>query len=136
MQRNMSRGALLGALLAGLTLVLAACGGSVSNGNLVTGPTSQSMPLVMSDASSEDWAVIGVKVLGIALLPQGGGGAVTVWTAPSPAPDVNLEQLDQLRVLLGNAIVAFGANTGAVLTIRANPGDVLLAAAEYRARSF
>src|SRR5438132_145334 len=136
MQRNMSRGALLGALLAGLTLVLAACGGSGSNGNLVTGPTSQSMPLVMSDASSDDWAVIGVKVLGIALLPQGGGGAVTVWTAPTPAPYVNLEQLDQLGELLGNVSVPVGTYTGAVLTIGANPGDLLLTASENPASSF
>src|SRR5438067_10860787 len=121
MQRNMSRGALLGALLAGLTLVLAACGGSVSNGNLVTGPTSQSMPLVMSDASSEDWAVIWVKVLGIALLPQGGGGAVTVWTAPTPAPYVNLEQLDQLRELHGDVHAPGGSYTAAELTIGADP---------------
>src|SRR5439155_25852948 len=110
-------------------LVLAACGGSGSNGNLVTGPTSQSMPLVMSDASSDDWAVIGVKVLGIALLPQGGGGAVTVWTAPTPAPYVNLEQLDQLGELLGNVSVPVGTYTGAVLTIGANPGDLLLTVA-------
>src|SRR5437588_414750 len=136
MQRNMPRGALLGALLAGLTLVLAACGGSGSNGNLVTGPTSQSMPLVMSDASSDDWAVIGVKVLGIALLPQGGGGAVTVWTAPTPAPYVNLEQLDQLGELLGNVSVPVGTYTGAVLTIGANPGDLLLTASENPASSF
>ena len=136
MQRNMSRGALLGALLAGLTLVLAACGGSGSNGNLVTGPTSQSMPLVMSDASSDDWAVIGVKVLGIALLPQGGAGAVTVWTAPTPAPYVNLEQLDQLGELLGNVSVPVGTYTGAVLTIGANPGDLLLTASENPAGSF
>ncbi len=135
MQRNMSRGALLGALLAGLTLVLAACGGSGSNGNLVTGPTSQSMPLVMSDASSDDWAVIGVKVLGIALLPQGGGGAVTVWTAPTPAPYVNLEQLDQLGELLGNVSVPVGTYTGALLTVGANPGDLLLTASENPASS-
>src|SRR5947209_3894420 len=136
MQRNMSRGALLGALLAGVTLVLAACGGSGSNGNLVTGPTSQSMPLVMSDASSDDWAVIGVKVLGIALLPQGGAGAVTVWTAPTPAPYVNLEQLDQLGELLGNVSGPVGTYTGAVLTIGANPGDLLLTASENPASSF
>src|SRR5204862_6421748 len=129
MQRNMSRGALLGALLAGLTLVLAAGGGPGANGNLVTGPTSQSMPLVMSDASSEDWAVIGVKLLSIALVPQGGGGAVTVWSAPSPAPYVNLEQLDQLGEILGNVSVPVGTYTGAVLTIGANPGDLLLTVA-------
>jgi Domain of unknown function (DUF4382)/Domain of unknown function (DUF5666) len=136
MQRNMSRGALLGALLAGLTVVLAACGGSGSNGNLSTGPTSQSMPLVMSDASSDDWAVIGVRVLSIALLPQGGGSAVTVWTAPTPAPYVNLEQLDQLGELLGNVSVPLGTYTGAVLTIGVNPGDVLLTVSENPASGF
>src|SRR5438045_7371430 len=103
MSHNMSIVVCLFARLAELTLVLAACGGSGSNGNLVTGPTSQSMPLVMSDASSEDWAVIGVKVLGIALLPQGGGGALTVWTAPSPAPYVNLEQLDRKSTRLNSS---------------------------------
>ncbi|HEX4647806.1 MAG TPA: DUF4382 domain-containing protein [Steroidobacteraceae bacterium] len=84
---------------------------------------------MISDASSDDWAVIGVKVLSIALQPQGGGSAVTVWTAPNPAPYVNLEQLDQLGEILGNVSVADGTYTGAVLTIAANPGDVLLTVA-------
>jgi hypothetical protein len=88
------------------------------------------VPLVISDASSEDWALIGVKVLSIALVPQGGGAAVTVWTAPTPAPYLNLEQLDQLGEILGNVSVPVGTYTGAVLTIGANPGDVLLTASE------
>jgi len=39
---------------------------------------------------------------------------VTVWTAPSPAPFVNLEQLDQLGEILGNVSVPVGTYTGAV----------------------
>jgi Domain of unknown function (DUF4382) len=129
MRRNMSS-ALYGALLTGLTLALVGCGGgSGSSPSLSPGPTSQNVPLVISDASSDDWAVIGVKVLSIALLPQGGGSAVTVWTAPTPAPYVNLEQLDQLGEILGNVDVPNGTYTGAVLTIGANPGDVLLTVA-------
>ena len=128
MQRIMSRGA-LGALVTGLTLALAACGGGSGSTNFSPGPTAQNVPLVISDASSDDWAVIGVKVLSIALQPQGGGSAVTVWTAPSPAPYVNLEQLDQLGEILGNVSVPEGTYTGAVLTIAANPGDILLTVA-------
>src|SRR5246127_2530107 len=117
MQRNMSS-ALYSALLTGLTLALAGCGGgSGSSPSFTPGPTSQNVPLVISDASSDDWAVIGVKVLSIALLPQGGGSAVTVWTGPTAAPYVNLEQLDQLGEILGNVNVPNGTYTGAVLTI-------------------
>jgi len=87
------------------------------------------MPLTISDASSDDWGIIGVKVLSIALVPQGGGSAVTVWTAPTPAPYVNLEQLDQLGEILGNVSVPVGTYTGAVITIGANPGDLLLTVA-------
>src|SRR5437660_133890 len=84
------------------------------------------MPLTISDASSAGWAAIGVKLLSIALVPQGGGSAVTVWSAPSPAPYVNVEQLDQLGEILGNVSVPVGTYTGALLTISANPGDLLL----------
>ena len=48
------------------------------------GPESVNVPLLISDAASEDWAAIGVKVLSIALVPQGGGGIVPVYTAPNP----------------------------------------------------
>jgi hypothetical protein len=92
-------------------------------------PMSGTMPLTISDASSDDWATIGVKVLSIALVPQGGGSAVTVWSAPAAAPYVNLEQLDQLGELLGNVSVPVGTYTAAVLTIGANPGDLLLTVA-------
>ncbi len=87
------------------------------------------MPLMISDATSDDWATVGVRVLSIALVPQGGGSAVSVWTAPSPAPYVNLEELDQLSEILGNVSVPVGTYTAAVLTLSANPGDVLLTTA-------
>ncbi len=94
-------------------------------------PASQTgnVSIMISDASSEDWATIGVKVLSIALVPQGGGSNVTVYTAPTTVPLVNLAQLDQIAEILGNASVPVGTYTGAVLTIGANAGDVLLTVA-------
>jgi hypothetical protein len=87
------------------------------------------MSVLISDASSEDWATIGVKILSIALIPQGGGTNATVYTAPSPAPVVNLAELDQIAEILGNVSVPTGTYTGAVLTVSANSGDVLLTVA-------
>ncbi|MGP8178799.1 MAG: hypothetical protein ACLQFF_13120 [Steroidobacteraceae bacterium] len=83
----------------------------------------------MSDASSDDWALVGVQVLSIALVPQGGGDNVTVFTASSDAPYLNLEQLDNLGEILGNVSVPVGTYTGAVVTVGGNPGDVLLTVA-------
>ena len=112
--------------------LIAACGGGGNSGNMPNPmPTSQNgtVSMVITDASSEDWATIGVKVLSIALVPQGGGGNVAVYTAPRTVPLVNLAQLDQIAEILGNATVPAGTYTGAVLTISANPGDVLLTVA-------
>ena len=73
--------------------VLAACNGGGSSGGSMnpppSAPQSANVSMLISDASSEDWATIGVKVLSIALVPQGGGSNITVYTAPSPAPTVN-----------------------------------------------
>jgi hypothetical protein len=116
------------ALIAGFAASLAACGGGgssdLSSGS--TGASSAHMAVMMSDASSNDWATIGVKVQSIALTPQGGGAQVTVYSAPAQAPMVNLEQLDQISEILGNATIPAGTYTAATLTIRANPGDVAL----------
>ena len=110
--------------------LLAACSGGGSSGSSTSAPsaTVQTTPVSMliSDASTQDWATIGVKILSIALVPQGGGANVTVYTAPTPSPVVNLVELDQIAELLGNASVPVGTYTGAVLTVSANPGDVLL----------
>jgi hypothetical protein len=128
MNRIMLRRAINSALLAGITAVFAACsgGGSGATSSGVTAATTGSVPVLVSDASSDDWAVIGVRVLSIALVPQGGGSAVTVWTAPAQAPYVNLEELDQIAEILGNANVPVGTYSAALLTLSANPGDVLL----------
>src|ERR1700689_5137848 len=113
--------------------VLAACGGGGSSGGSMSSPPSApqsaNVSMLVSDASTEDWATIGVKVLSIALVPQGGGTNVTVYTAPTMAPTINLAQLDQIAEILGNASVPVGTYTAAVLTVSANPGDVLLTVA-------
>jgi hypothetical protein len=112
------------------TLLAACSGGGGSSGSSTSAPsaTVQTTPVAMlvSDASTQDWATIGVKILSIALVPQGGGANVTVYTAPTPAPVLNLVELDQIAELLGNVNVPVGTYTGAVLTVSANPGDVLL----------
>ena len=133
MQLILVKRAVCSALAAGVAVTLTACGGGGSGSSAVTTsgtttPPAQtgSVPLMVSDASSDDWATIGVKILSIALVPQGGGTAVTVYTAPSPAPMVNLEQLDQIAEILGNVTVPVGTYTGATLTISGNPGDVAL----------
>jgi hypothetical protein len=116
-----------GALLTGL----AACGGGGGYGSATpNNPAAQSVsvPMVISDDSNQDWATIGVKILSIALVPQGGGSNITVYTAPNPVPVTNLVDLDQIGELLATASVPAGTYTGAVLTVGANPGDVQLVA--------
>jgi Domain of unknown function (DUF4382) len=113
---------------------LAGCGsGSGSTNPAGSGsgstPTAQvgNVALMVSDAPAQDWALVGVKVESIALVPQGGGSNVTVYSATAAsAPYVNLVELDQLSEILGNASVPVGTYTGAVITVGGNPGDVLL----------
>jgi hypothetical protein len=117
--------------------LLAACGGggSDSSGGSAASTTTSTqtqtanLAVMVSDASSEDWATIGVKIMSIALIPQGGGANVTVYTAPSPVPVTNLVLLDQIDDLLGNTAIPLGNYTGAILTVSANPGDLLLTTA-------
>jgi hypothetical protein len=118
-------------LLAGFAAALTACGGAGSDSMLGSnaGTQNAAVSLLVSDASSEDWGTIGVRILSIALVPQGGGNNITVFTAPAAAPMVNLAALDQLGEIIGNASVPVGTYTGAVLTISGNAGDVLLTAA-------
>jgi uncharacterized protein DUF4382 len=135
MQRIMLRSAIYSAVLVALGGGLAACGGGGGGGSASSTsstPPAQSMaamPLVISDGPSDDWACVGVELLSIALIPQGGGAAVTVWTAPSQTTYINLAELDQIGEILGNVTVPAGTYTGAVLTIGGNPGDVLLTVA-------
>jgi hypothetical protein len=112
--------------------ILAACGGGGSGGSVGStmpqgsAPQNANVAVLVSDASSEDWATIGVKILSIALIPQGGGSNVTVYTAPTPTPVTNLVMLDQLDEILGNTSIPVGTYTGAVLTVSGNAGDILL----------
>ena len=121
--------------LSAAAALLAACGGGGgSSGSTLPPPTATvsqtgNLSMMLTDASSEDWATIGVKVLSIALIPQGGGSNVTVYTAPATAPMVNLAQLDQIAEILGNTSVPAGSYSGAVLTVGANAGDILLTVA-------
>src|SRR5579863_3746885 len=114
----------LGLLLATMPLLSVACGSSMLGGG--GGGQTGNVNLMVSDASTEDWATIGVKILSISLIPQGGGTPVNVFTAPSPVPTTNLVQLDQLSELLGTLSAPAGTYTGAILTIGANAGDVTL----------
>jgi hypothetical protein len=120
------------AVCATLVASISACGGgggssdpSSSLGSSPPPQTSQ-MAMIISDASSDDWATVGVKIMSISLMPQGGGSPVTVYTAPSTPPMVNLEQLDQIGEVLGNVMVPVGSYTGATITVSGNPGDVEL----------
>jgi Domain of unknown function (DUF4382) len=117
----------LALVTATIILTLVACGGGSSTtqtNNNNSNPQNGNMSIVVSDASAEDWSAIDVKVMSIALTPQSGGSPVTVYTAPSPAPMLNLVELDQLGELLGNIPVPAGTYTQATLTLSANPGDV------------
>ena len=135
MQNYLLRRAVRIALLAGVTASLAACGGSGSSGSgtsststtSTTTSSSPQMAVMMSDASSDDWATIGVEVQSIALVPQGGGSPVSVYAPAQPAM-VNLVELDQISEILANATVPAGTYTAAILTLSANPGDVSLTA--------
>jgi len=116
---------------------LAACGGgsggadsaAVGSSDMPTAQTGD-VALMLSDAPAQDWALIGVKIESIALVPQGGGSDVTVYTADAASgPYVNLVQLDQLSEILGNVSVPVGTYTGAEIRVGGNPGDVLLTTA-------
>ena len=105
---------------------LGGCGGSGTGSTPVT-PQSGTVPLLVSDAPSENWAMIGVKVLSVTLTPQGGGNAVAVYTAPrNGAPLLNLAQLDSLGEIFGDASMPTGTYTGATVTVSADDGDVVL----------
>jgi hypothetical protein len=115
------------ALAIGVAAALTACGGG-SNPAASSQATAQSvsMPILMSDASSEDWATIGVKLLAITLTASD-GSTTTVFSSSAGVP-VNLAQLDQIGELLSNASVPVGTYTAATLSLSANAGDVTLTA--------
>jgi Domain of unknown function (DUF4382) len=84
--------------------------------------------LTVSDASSDDWAMIGVGITQISLTPQGGGSPVVVYSPATPTA-LNLIELDQLGEVLGNVSIPEGTYTAATITISANPGDITLTTA-------
>src|SRR5262249_27469615 len=139
MQLSKLRHAVHTIIVSSLTLSVVACGGGSSSGTSSVTSTAATqltgnVSVLVSDASSDDWGTIGVKILSISLTPQGGGSPVTVFTAPSSSPVVNLEQLDQISEILGNLSVPVGTYTGATLTIAGNGGTVqLIVAAEPEA---
>jgi hypothetical protein len=108
------------------------CAGSLVSSLTGAAPQSQTgtVNVMLSDDPTEDWATIGVRVQSIALNPQGGGTPVTVFTASSTPPIINLVQLDQLGEILGNATIPVGTYTSATVTLAANNNgttcDVLL----------
>jgi hypothetical protein len=72
---------------AALPLLFVACGNTGSSSSTGGGQTQNgTVAFVMQDASTEDWAMIGVKVLSVSLTPQGGGSPVTVLPHPRPRP--------------------------------------------------
>jgi len=120
---------LLGVATAALALVSYGCSsGSSPSPTPNPQPQNGTVTLSISDSSTEDWATIGVKVLSISLTPQGGGSDVTVFTAPSPAPFVNLLQLDQLSEILGNVSIPQGTYTAATITVSSSSSDIILTA--------
>ncbi len=118
----------LGLLSAAFLLFSVGCGGSSTSPSPNPTPQAQNgtVNLFLSDASTEDWATIGVRVLSVSLTPQGGGSDYTIYTAPNPAPFTNLLQLDQLSELIGSPTVPVGTYTKATITVSANTGDVML----------
>jgi hypothetical protein len=118
----------MGVVLAAMPIFSVACGSSSGadlGGGGGSNPTGN-VNMVVSDASTEDWATIGVKILSISLIPQGGGSPVNIFSAGSNAATLNLVDLDQLGDIIGMLPVQPGTYSGAILTVSANPGDVTL----------
>jgi hypothetical protein len=86
-QRHLPAGLAAAALA---LLALLGCAGSSSGGDAQPAAPTGVVAMSVSDASTEDWAVIGVKLLGITLTPQNGGTPVTIMTAPAIPPVLNL----------------------------------------------
>ncbi|MDE1929119.1 MAG: hypothetical protein KGJ30_13665 [Burkholderiales bacterium] len=108
---------------------LAACGGgggAAGTAAPTAAPASVKVPLMISDASSQDWSSIQV-ILSSVVFVSASGNTANLLAAPMT---VNLEQLDHLGEFLSSASLTAGATyTGAVLTLSANPGDVSLTVA-------
>jgi len=111
-------------------LLLMACSGGSSN-SPSSPPAFGNVNAIISDDATQDWATIGVKVLSIQLVPQGGGTPATIYgpLTSANAPFVNLVQLDQIGEIIGNASIQTGTYTQAIITVSGNPSDILLTSA-------
>ena len=107
-------------------LAVTACGGGGSSTGSIAASQSVTVPLTISDASSQDWSSMQVTLTSV-VFTSAAGNTANLLSAPMT---VNLEQLDNLGEALSSAQLTPGTTyTGAVLTISANPGDVSLTVA-------
>ncbi len=116
---------------------LAACGGGGGSSSAPTPTALQpvSVPIMVSDAATEDWSKIQVSLLSLTLTDS--TGATVSVPLPSTPYVVNLAQLDNLGEVLNSAQLTPGATyTQATLTISANPGDVVLKVSEDPSAGF
>jgi hypothetical protein len=110
-----------GGATAALLLFIGCSSYSTNNTTPVQSAQTGTVSAIVSDSPTEDWAMIGVTVDDISVVPQGGGTPVHVYTAPSTPPMINLVELDQLGEILGNnAAIPVGTYTGVNLTLGAN----------------
>lgn len=102
-------------------------------------PANGTVHLVFSDDPTDNWSMIGFKVLNVSLMQtttvqksiaSAATGTekkvVSIYTAPSPAPTLNLIQLDQLGELMGSVSVAPGTYSSVQVVFSADPKDVSL----------
>ncbi|MBR7777955.1 hypothetical protein [Undibacterium rugosum] len=123
-------------LATSLLAALSACGGgggsTTATDNPQTPPSAAtaapvSVPIVVSDASSENWAAINITLVSLTLTDTNGKQTANLLSTPWSG---NLEQLDNIASSLQAATLVSGSTyTGATLTISANPGDVSLVVA-------
>ena len=110
-------------------IVIAACGGGgggADSGGSGAQVQSVSVPLMLSDASSQDWSNVQVTITAVVLTGSAGNSS-NLLSAPVT---INLEQLDDLGELLdASGLTAGSVYTGATLTVSANSGDVVLTVA-------
>ena len=114
---------------------LSACGGgggaSTSSTSTPTpvsiAPQSVNVPIMLSDASSDDWSAINVTINAITFTDSNGNVTANLLSAPWSG---NLEQLDNLAEQLNSATLTAGTTyVSATLTVSANPGDIGLTVA-------
>jgi len=111
------------ALTAIAASTLIACGGGGGSASVASSQGTVNTPIMLSDASSQDWSNIGVTVTSVTFTSASGNTA-NLLSAPYTG---NLENLDNVAEYLNAAALVPGTTyTGAVITLSANPGDVTL----------